>query len=235
MIFDFATGELLLIDKPLRWTSFDAVGHVRGSIRRYQDGEKVKIGHAGTLDPLATGLLIMLTGRFTKKIPLIQEETKVYSGSFRIGATTPCFDLEMEVDKEYPTSHISENMILEAAKHFIGDQEQIPPLHSAVKIEGVRAYEHARKGVDMILAPKRINIISFEILNIKMPDITFRIECSKGTYIRALARDFGLHLQSGAHLTTLRRERIGEHSVENSMSPEQFRSFLEKIKSNLNS
>lgn len=230
MIFNFAAGELLLIDKPLKWTSFDAVGHVRSSIRRFQDGEKVKIGHAGTLDPLATGLLIMLTGKFTKKIPLIQEESKVYSGSFRIGATTPCFDLELPIDYEYPISHISEQMILDTAKLFTGDQDQIPPLHSAVKIDGIRAYEHARKGHDMQLAPKRISIISFDITEIKMPDISFRIQCSKGTYIRALARDFGSNLNSGAHLTSLRREKIGEHSIENSMTPEYFRAFLEKVK-----
>lgn len=228
MSYHFYRGEVLLIDKPLGWSSFQAVNKVKHGIKNHpsfiHEGTKVKpkVGHAGTLDPLATGLLIVCTGKKTKEMNNYMGLDKEYTGTFFIGATTPCYDLEKEIDKTYPTEHITKENIIATAKSFIGKQEQVPPLFSAVMINGKRAYTHARAGDDIELKAKPIEIKEFEITSIEMPVVSFRIVCSKGTYIRSLARDFGLALNSGAHLTSLRRTKIGEFDVKDAVSPEEF-------------
>ncbi|MFI5149896.1 MAG: tRNA pseudouridine(55) synthase TruB [Bacteroidia bacterium] len=229
--FDFPGGEVLLIDKPLRWTSFDAVNKIKYAIKHKlttpESGKvKIKVGHAGTLDPLATGLLIICTGKETKNIDTYQAQEKEYTGTFRLGATTPCFDLEKEVDAIFPTGHITEAMIRKAAQDFTGKQEQVPPSFSAVKTDGKRAYQLARAGQEVILKARSIEISEFEICSIRMPDIDFRIVCTKGTYIRSIARDFGLALDSGAHLIALRRTRIGSFIVEKARSISEFEALL---------
>jgi tRNA pseudouridine55 synthase len=205
--FDFEKGEVLLLDKPLTWTSFDVVRKVKNTLRPR------KIGHAGTLDPLATGLLILCTGRKTKDIDQIQAQEKEYEGTFRLGQTTPSFDLETPVDSEQPYAHLTEVEITAAAATFLGKIEQTPPLFSVVKIDGQRAYELARKGEEAVIKSKVVDIKVFEITRIALPDIDFRVVCSKGTYIRSLARDLGAALGCGAHLTRLVRTRIGEHRL----------------------
>ncbi len=210
--------DLLLFDKPYRCTSFDIVGKVRRIVQK-QVGHKVKVGHAGTLDPLATGLLIICVGKMTKQIDTIQAQVKEYTGTFKMGATTPSYDLEHPVDKEYPFEHITPQMAEEAAKSFIGEIQQRPPLFSAVNLDGRRAYELAREGEDVQLAAKNITIYDFALPRFELPEIDFRIKCSKGTYIRAIARDFGEALHSGAHLTALRRTHIGDYDVANAIQP----------------
>lgn len=228
MSYHFYTGEVLLIDKPLGWSSFQAVNKLKHGIKNHHsfihEGNKVKpkIGHAGTLDPLATGLLIVCTGKKTKEIESFMGLTKEYTGTFFIGATTPCYDLEKEIDKTFPTEHITKELILETAKTFLGKQEQVPPIFSAVQINGKRAYTLARAGEEVELKPRQIEILEFEITDIQMPIISFRIVCGKGTYIRSIARDFGLALHSGAHLTSLRRTKIGNFDVKDAVSPEKF-------------
>ncbi|MDL2309398.1 tRNA pseudouridine(55) synthase TruB [Bacteroidales bacterium OttesenSCG-928-C03] len=206
-------GSVLVFDKPYCCTSFDLVGRVKRWIRENLQ-VKMKVGHAGTLDPLATGVMIICVGPFTKKIDQYQGMDKEYTGTIRLGATTPSYDLEKEVDQQYPISHITEEMIRNAAQHFVGEIDQVPPLFSAVKIAGKRAYEYAREGEEVEIKSKKITIHEFEITRIALPDVDFRIVCSKGTYIRSIARDFGLELDSGAHLTALRRTRIGDFRVE---------------------
>ena len=223
--FDFERGEILLFDKPLKWTSFDVVNLVRNDIRRAL-GKKIKVGHAGTLDPLATGLLIVLTGKRTKLMDSFLACDKEYTGTFFIGETTPGFDREMAVDAVFPTDHISENMLFEAAASFLGPQMQVPPVHSAIKMKGKRAYEMARKDIDIDLPPRPVHIFEFEISNIRLPLIDFRIVCSKGTYIRSIARDFGLKLNSGATLEALRRTRIGEAKIMDAHTPDLFKGLL---------
>ncbi|HLG03435.1 MAG TPA: tRNA pseudouridine(55) synthase TruB [Bacteroidia bacterium] len=222
--FDFVTGEILLIDKPVEWTSFDAVNRIRSMLKRHL-GLKLKVGHAGTLDPLATGLLIICTGKFTKRIDEFQAQEKEYTGTFVIGATTPSFDLEHGIDKTFPVMHITDEMIRGAAKQFTGSIEQVPPMYSAIKVEGKRAYKLARKGEDSEIPARKIEISEFEITGISRKETIieadFRVVCSKGTYIRSLARDFGTALNSGAYLTNLRRTRIGEFRVEDAMTVEQ--------------
>ena len=209
-------GDVLLVDKPYRCTSFDVVGKVRQYIKRkYQ--QKVKVGHAGTLDPLASGLLIICVGKFTKQIDNYQAQEKEYTGTIRLGATTPSFDLEKPIDAEYPYEHVTAEMVEEARQKFLGDSEQVPPQFSAVRMGGRRAYEMAREGEEAPIQPRLISIPTFEITRFDLPDIDFRIVCSKGTYIRSIARDFGVELDSGAHLTALRRTRIGEFRVENAI------------------
>jgi tRNA pseudouridine55 synthase len=203
--FDFEAGEVLLLDKPLTWTSFDVVRKVKNTLRPR------KIGHAGTLDPLATGLLILCTGKKTKDIDQIQAQEKEYEGTFRLGQTTPSFDLETAVDAEQPFEHLTEADIRAAVATFLGKIEQIPPVFSAVKVDGKRAYELARKGEQAEIKSKTVEIKAFELTRIALPDIDFRVVCSKGTYIRSLARDLGVALGCGAHLTRLVRTRIGEH------------------------
>lgn len=226
MANDFISGEVLLFDKPYGWSSFDVVNKVRNFIRREMGMPKLKIGHAGTLDPLATGLLILCTGAFTKRIEEFQASEKEYTGTFTIGATTPSFDLEKEIDQEYDYSHVTNEMILAAAKKFTGTFDQVPPVFSAVKINGRRAYKYARNKEDVVIQSKTITISEFEVTRIELPEVDFRIVCSKGTYIRALARDFGQELDCGAHLTVLRRTRIGDFSVAEANSIEDWKARL---------
>lgn len=208
--FNFADGEVLLVDKPLRWTSFDVVHKIRNAIKPL----KVKVGHAGTLDPLATGLLIICTGRFTKRIDEFQAQEKTYTGTITLGATTPSYDLEREIDDRFDVAGITDEQILETAKLFIGEIEQVPPAHSAIKVDGERVYAKARRGENVVVKPRKVHIREFEIVRIDMPTVEFRVVCSKGTYIRSLASDFGKALNNGAHLSRLQRTKIGDFSVE---------------------
>ena len=224
---DFLEGQVLLIDKPLTWSSFQAVNKLKYVLKRKYDlPKKFKIGHAGTLDPLATGLLIICTGKFTKKITEIQAQTKEYTGTIVLGATTPSYDLETEVDATFPTEHINEALILETTKQFLGEIDQKPPVFSAIKKDGKRLYEHARAGEEVEIAFRKTTIYEFEITRIALPEIDFRVQCSKGTYIRSLAFDFGKTVQSGGYLSALRRTKIGDYSVENGITPEVFEKKL---------
>ena len=224
---DYKNGQVLLIDKPLNWTSFQVVNKLRWEIRQRFNIKKIKVGHAGTLDPLATGLLIICTGKQTKEIHTYQGQIKEYTGTFTIGATTPSYDLETDIDKTYPTEHITTALLQETTKQFIGDIQQKPPIFSAIKKEGKRLYELARKGETTEIKPRTVTISEFEITKINLPEIEFRVVCSKGTYIRSLAYDFGLALNSGAHLSKLRRTKIGNFSVEKGDSVE---GFIENLK-----
>ena len=225
---NFYQGEILLINKPLGWTSFQAVNKLKHGLKKHPSlfvDEKFvhfKIGHAGTLDPLATGLLIVCTGKKTKEIQTFQDLTKEYTGTFFIGATTPCYDLEKPIDATFPTEHITEKLISEAVKKFIGTQQQTPPLYSAIRVNGERAYDIARKGETVELKARTIEISTFEITRIELPEIDFKIVCSKGTYIRSIARDLGLALNSGAHLIKLCRTKIGDFDVKDALEPEAF-------------
>ena len=219
---DFKNGQVLLIDKPLKWTSFQVVNKLRWEIRQRFNIKKIKVGHAGTLDPLATGLLIICTGKQTKEINIYQGQIKEYTGIFTIGATTPSYDLETEVDKTYSIDHISEELLQETTKQFLGDIQQKPPIFSAIKKDGKRLYELARKGETTEIKARTVTISEFEITKINLPEVEFRVVCSKGTYIRSLAYDFGLALDSGAHLSALRRTKIGGFSVDNADSIEGF-------------
>ncbi len=221
--FDFENGELILVDKPLTWTSFDVVGKIRNSTRI----KKIKVGHAGTLDPLATGLLIICTGKLTKKVDEFLAEEKEYTGTITLGASTPSYDLETEINHTYPTDHITSEMIYEAAKSFEGEIEQVSPLYSALKIEGERAYHKARRGEEIKMKARKVTIGAFEITKIEMPFIHFRIVCSKGTYIRSIAHDIGKLLNSGSHLSSLRRTRSGNFKIEDAWNLED---LIQKIK-----
>jgi tRNA pseudouridine55 synthase len=223
---DFLEGQLLLIDKPLTWTSFQAVNALKWAIRKKFDLKKIKIGHAGTLDPLASGLLLVCTGKYTKKIADLQGREKEYTGTITLGATTPSYDLETAVDHTFPTAHITEAAIHKAAEMFLGEIQQLPPVFSALKKDGKRLYEHARKGTEVEITPRTVNISIFEITGIEMPEVHFRVVCGKGTYIRSLAYDFGRVLGSGAHLSALRRTKIGDHHVDNAISPVDFQDEL---------
>lgn len=211
---DFEAGEILYIDKPLHWTSFDVVNKVRGALCRSLGVKKLKVGHAGTLDPLATGVMIVCTGKATKRIDELQGGVKEYVATLELGATTPSFDLEHEVDAHYPTEHITRRLLDEALAKFRGEIWQVPPVYSAVKIDGKRAYDYARKAQEVELKPKLLVIDELEVLRFEPPVLQIRVVCSKGTYIRALARDIGVALRSGAHLTALRRTRVGAVSAE---------------------
>ena len=220
-------GKVLLIDKPLKWSSFQAVNKLKYVLKNQLNlPKKFKIGHAGTLDPLATGLLIICTGKFTKRITEIQAQAKEYTGTIVLGATTPSYDLETEVDGTFPTEHISEALIMETTKQFIGEIDQKPPIFSAIKKDGKRLYEHARAGEEVEIQSRKTTIHEFEITRIQLPEVDFRVTCSKGTYIRSLAFDFGLALQSGGHLSALRRTKIGDYSVENGVTPDDFEKSL---------
>lgn len=211
---DFQNGQILLIDKPLKWSSFQAVNKLKYAlINNLGLPKKFKIGHAGTLDPLATGLLLVCTGKFTKRITELQGQAKEYTGTFFIGATTPSYDLETEIDQTYSTTHIDEALIQETVKQFLGEIDQKPPIYSAIKKDGVRLYEHARAGETVEIASRKTTIHEFEITRVALPEIDFRVVCSKGTYIRSLAFDFGCAMQSGSHLTALRRTKIGDYDV----------------------
>jgi tRNA pseudouridine55 synthase len=215
-------GQVIFIDKPLHWTSFDIVNKLRYAILKKFDLKKFKVGHAGTLDPLATGLLIVCIGKATKTIHQYQNLDKEYTGTFYVGATTPSYDLETEIDKTYKTNHITDKLIYQTADNFTGEQLQMPPMFSAVKKNGKKLYEHARKGETVSVKPRKIYIKSFEILSINLPEIRFKITVSKGTYIRSLAYDFGKALGSGAYLSELRRTKIGDYSVDNAIDYQQW-------------
>jgi tRNA pseudouridine55 synthase len=226
---EFAAGQIILIDKPLKWTSFDAVNKVKSLLKHKLGLKKIKVGHAGTLDPLASGLLIICTGKMTKSIDEFQAKEKEYTGAFFLGQTTPSADLETKPEGDYPTKHITMELIKDVSKQFTGELLQIPPLHSAKKIDGKRAYLHARRGDDIVLKANQITIHHFEITRLELPLAEFKVICSKGTYIRSLARDFGEQLKSGAYLHSLRRTRIGEFTVEQAVGLEEFeRSILEQ-------
>ncbi|MBT8285647.1 MAG: tRNA pseudouridine(55) synthase TruB [Flavobacteriaceae bacterium] len=220
---EFLEGQVLLIDKPLEWSSFQAVNSIKWTIRKKFNLKKIKVGHAGTLDPLATGLLVICTGRFTKMIPEIQGQRKEYTGTITLGATTPSYDLETEIDKEYETNHLTEHKIKEVTSQFTGKIQQKPPVFSALKKDGKRLYQYAREGEDVVINAREIEIFEFEITALEIPRVHFRVVCSKGTYIRSLAHDFGLALGSGGHLSALRRTKIGMYNVNNAITPPEFR------------
>lgn len=236
-MWDFEEGEVLAFDKPLRWTSFDLVAKVRHNVCRKIGKKKLKVGHSGTLDPLATGVVIVCTGKKTKLIESLQYDVKEYVATLQLGATTPSYDLEKEVDATYPTAHITRELIDEVIPTFLGEQWQVPPVFSAVQINGKRAYEFARKGLEVELKPKLLKIDEIEVLGFDegTMQLTIRVVCSKGTYIRALARDIGERLESGAYLTALRRTRVGETRVEDCLTIEQFLNQLNNCELNRSS
>ena len=222
----YQEGRVLLIDKPLNWTSFQVVNKIRWLIKQQFNIKKIKVGHAGTLDPLATGLLILCTGKFTKKIETYQAQVKEYTGTITLGATTPSYDLESEIDQKFDISEISEEDILKNTQQFLGEIQQQPPIFSALKKNGKRLYEYAREGSKIEIPSRAVTIKEFEITKIELPCIEFRIVCGKGTYIRSLAHDFGRSLNNGAHLSGLRRTKIGEFRVEDAISVLEFEKFI---------
>lgn len=224
---DFIEGEVLYFNKPLRWTSFDLVNKFRYKLTRKLKVKKIKVGHAGTLDPLATGVMIVCTGKATKRIDEFQYKTKEYVATLKLGATTPSFDLEKEIDAVYPTEHITREMVEDVLRSFVGTIQQTPPVFSACKVDGKRAYELARKGEEVELKAKTLVIDEMELLECALPVIKIRVVCSKGTYIRALARDIGTALRSGAHLIALERTRIGDVTLDKCMPPEKIDAFLD--------
>jgi tRNA pseudouridine55 synthase len=224
--FNFAEGEMLLINKPYRWTSFDVVGKIRNSFKPL----KLKVGHAGTLDPLATGLLIICTGKLTKKIDEFQAQEKEYTGTMTLGATTPSYDLETEIDETFSISNLTEDLIKENCKQFIGDLEQYPPAHSAVKVDGERLYLKARRGEAIELKTRKVSISEFEITKVDLPEVEFRVVCSKGTYIRSLVYDFGRSLNNGAYLSQLRRTRSGHFNVKDAYEVMELVNHIRSLK-----
>jgi tRNA pseudouridine55 synthase len=225
---NYTDGQIILIDKPLEWTSFQVVNKIRWLIRKRFGIKKIKVGHAGTLDPLASGLLILCTGKFTKQIDTYQAQEKEYTGTFTLGASTPSFDMETEIDKTFDLSTISEKDIIDATHFFIGDIQQQPPIFSALKKDGKRMYEFARAGEQFEIPMRTVHISAFEITEIQLPEVSFRVVCSKGTYIRSLAHDFGKTLNNGAYLSSLRRTKIGKFSVESAISVEDFEAQLKE-------
>jgi len=225
---NYTDGQIILIDKPLEWTSFQVVNKIRWLIRKRFGIKKIKVGHAGTLDPLASGLLILCTGKFTKQIDTYQAQEKEYTGTFTLGASTPSFDMETEIDKTFDLSTISEKDIIDATHFFIGDIQQQPPIFSALKKDGKRMYEFARAGEQFEIPMRTVYISAFEITEIQLPEVSFRVVCSKGTYIRSLAHDFGKTLNNGAYLSSLRRTKIGKFSVESAISVEDFEAQLKE-------
>lgn len=224
---NFKDGAIICVNKPYGWTSFGVVNKVRYFVCRKQGVKKLKVGHAGTLDPLATGVMILCTGRATKRIEEFQAHTKEYVATLRLGATTPSFDLEKEIDATYPTDHITRELVEETLKQFVGSIEQVPPAFSACKVDGKRAYDLARKGREVELKPKTLVIDEIELLACELPDICIRVVCSKGTYIRALARDIGVALHSGAHLTALERTRVGDVRLEDCLALDQVEAWVD--------
>ena len=224
---NFKEGEILYFNKPLTWTSFAVVNKVRYHLCRKLGVKKLKVGHAGTLDPLATGVMILCTGKATKRIEELQYQTKEYIATIMLGATTPSYDLEKEIDATYPVEHITREMVEEALTKFLGTIEQVPPVFSACKVEGARAYELARKGKEVNLKSKTLVIDEIELLECNLPEIKIRVVCSKGTYIRAVARDIGEALDSGAHLTALLRSRVGEVTLDKCMEIDEFQEWLD--------
>lgn len=219
---DYLSGQVLLIDKPLHWTSFQVVNKLRWEIRRAFNIKKIKVGHAGTLDPLATGLLVICTGKMTKNIDSFQAQIKEYTGTLVLGSTTPSYDLETEIDHTYPTDHVTEELIRGATQQFIGEIAQFPPVFSALKKDGKRLYEFARAGEAVEIPSRQVHISAFDITRIENLEVDFRVVCSKGTYIRSLANDFGKALNSGAHLSALRRTKIGDFDVTDAVTVEKF-------------
>lgn len=226
---EFLNGEVILIDKPLEWSSFQVVNKVRWLLKKQFHLKKIKVGHAGTLDPLATGLLILCVGKYTKRIEEFQAQDKEYTGTILLGATTPSYDAETEVNQTFPTDHINEELLTQTIKDFTGVIQQRPPVFSALKKDGKRLYEYARKGEEIDIPTREITIDEFEITRIALPEIDFRVVCSKGTYIRSLAHDFGQALKSGGYLTALRRTKIGNFNVENSMTIEEIDTYIRNI------
>ncbi|MCH5225642.1 MAG: tRNA pseudouridine(55) synthase TruB [Muribaculaceae bacterium] len=225
---DLVSGEIIAIDKPLGWTSFDAVKRLRGAVQRRLKVRRFKVGHAGTLDPLASGVLLVCTGRATRRIEELQSGEKEYVATVKLGATTPSFDLETEIDATYPVTHINEERVRRALESFRGEIMQVPPVYSAVKVDGKRAYKYARRGDDLELKAKPIEIKEIQLLKFEGDEIEFRVKCSKGTYIRALARDLGRALDSGAHLTGLRRTQVGSHRIEDCLAIDEAVDLISK-------
>lgn len=225
-VIEFVEGKLLLVNKPYNWTSFDVVGKIRNSFKPL----KLKVGHAGTLDPLATGLLIICTGKMTKLIDTFQAQEKEYTGTMILGETTPSYDMETDADQKFDTSHITEAQIKDTCKQFIGDIQQYPPAHSAVKIDGERLYEKARRGEDVELRLRNVTITEFEITGIALPEVNFRVVCSKGTYIRSLVNDFGKALKNGAYLSKLRRTRSGDYKIEDAWEVMELVTLIRELK-----
>ena len=228
-IQDFTEGQLLLVNKPYNWTSFDVVGKLRNAFKPL----KLKVGHAGTLDPLATGLLIICTGKMTKQIDSFQAQEKEYTGTLILGETTPSYDMETNADQKFDISHITEDQVREACRQFIGDIQQYPPAHSAIKIDGERLYEKARRGEDVELRLRHVTISEFEITGIALPEINFRVVCSKGTYIRSLVNDFGKALNNGAYLSKLRRTRSGDYKIEDALEVMELVELIRGLKVSL--
>lgn len=225
---NFKEGAIIYVNKPYGWTSFGVVNKVRYFVCRKQGVKKMKVGHAGTLDPLATGVMILCTGKATKRIEEFQYQTKEYVATIRLGATTPSFDLEKEIDATYPTEHITRELVEETLRQFVGSIEQVPPAFSACKVDGKRAYDLARKGREVELKPKTLVIDEIELLDCTLPDIRIRVVCSKGTYIRALARDIGIALRSGAHLTALERTRVGDVRLDDCLKLDEIEAWVER-------
>ena len=219
---EFTSGQILLIDKPLHWSSFQAVNKIKWALKKNLGLKKIKVGHAGTLDPLATGLLIVCTGKSTKQISELQGQIKEYTGTFHLGSTTPSYDLETEINETFATDHITAELLETARQTFLGEIDQRPPVFSALKKDGKRLYEHARKGEEVEIPTRKVTIHEFELTRVALPEINFRVVCSKGTYIRSLAFDFGQAVASGAHLSALRRTKIGDYSVDNAIDVEHF-------------
>ena len=224
----FLDGEIILIDKPLDWTSFQVVNKIRWLIRSTFGIKKIKVGHAGTLDPLASGLLILCTGKMTKSIEQFMGQEKEYTGTFTLGSTTPSYDLETEIDNTFPINHITEELLQVSLNQFVGTIDQYPPVFSALKKDGKRLYEFAREGIEVNIPARKVNIRSFELTQKAIPKVDFKVICSKGTYIRSLANDYGKALNSGAHLSALRRTRIGEFNIEQAISIEDFEKQIKK-------
>lgn len=227
--FNFKEGEVLLVDKPMSWTSFDVVNKIRYKIKHLLGVKKIKVGHAGTLDPMATGLLIICTGKFTKRLSEYQGMPKEYTGTITLGGSTPSYDKETEVDELFPTEHINTDLLEEKRHQFIGALEQLPPMFSAIKVDGQPLYKRARKGIMIELKPRPVEIYDFDLTRVDLPEVDFRATCSKGTYIRSLAHDYGKALRSGAHLSALRRTKIGEYKIEDAWNLEAFIELLSSM------
>lgn len=225
--YDFQEGAILLIDKPQSWTSFDVVNKIRYKLKHKLKVKKIKVGHSGTLDPMATGLLIICTGKFTKKLHELQGLTKNYHGTIKLGATTPSYDAETKEDEQFPTKHITPELLEKSKAQFIGEISQIPPMFSAIKVDGQPLYKKARKGESIEIEPRQITIEKFELTRIELPEVDFKVKCSKGTYIRSLAYDFGKACNSGGYLTALRRTKVGDYSVADAWALDDFIAFLE--------
>ncbi len=227
--YDFKEGALLLVDKPMNWTSFDVVNKIRYALKYKLGVKKIKVGHAGTLDPMATGLLIICTGKFTKKLEALQGLPKTYTGTITLGASTPSFDAETGFDATYPTNHITEELIQQTRHQFLGELEQVPPIFSAIKVDGQPLYKKARKGLKVDIKPRTVKIYQFDFQRVEIPEIEFTVQCSKGTYIRSLAHDYGKALDSGAYLSSLRRTQIGDYKIDKAWNLDNLVDYIENV------